>query len=86
VLSENRTANELVLRVEAPSGTTHRLVVRINGPAAHNLKVEGASLQAEELVVQFSGRGRRLPGENNHAAMVAISFYGSAYRRLDSLR
>jgi hypothetical protein len=54
VLSENRTANELVLRVEAPSGTMHRLVVRINGPAAHSLKVEGASLQAEELVVQFS--------------------------------
>ena len=53
VLSESRTANQLVLRVEGPAATLHRLFVRLNGPAARNLKVEGASLQAVSLVVEF---------------------------------
>jgi glycogen debranching enzyme len=60
VLEQAYEGNMLTLKLEAPGGERKKLPIRRNGIAAARIRVEGAQLEGDELVVSFpSGEGYR---------------------------
>ncbi len=51
LLEQSVSGRTMTLRVEAPGGTTRRLVLRRNGPKA--VRAEGAEVQGDALVITF---------------------------------
>lgn len=68
VLDEARSRHTLTLKVEAPAGSSHRLHVRRNGPEARILKVSGAELQGEDLLLTMP------QGEGYRPATITVSW------------
>ena len=68
VLDETRFGHTLTLKVEAPAGSSQRLRVRRNGPEARSLKVSGAELQGEDLLLTMP------QGEGYRPATITVSW------------
>ena len=68
VLDETVSGHTLTLKVEAPAGSSQKLHVRKNGAEARTLKVSGAEIKGDELLLTMPA------GDGYQAATVTVSW------------
>lgn len=62
VLEEHRGPGSLTLQLEAPAGSSQRMVIRRNATNAGDFKVEGATISDKELQIAFPVSATKIPG------------------------